>query len=222
MSTLGHFWCETATQIIVLMPFISPSLSEIFRHTAYIQLSQMFLAIIFFHLSEYLLASSIHGRPNVTAQSLLISKHYILAMVGSLLEYLIEITFFPSLKEYWWLSSVGLAMIVIGEIIRKMAILTAGRSFTHLIRIYREENHKLVTHGIYGFIRHPSYCGFLIWSVGTQVMLLNPVCVVAFAVIVWRFFAQRIPYEEYLLRQFFGAEYEQYARRVISGVPFVK
>ncbi|GAB2292020.1 protein-S-isoprenylcysteine O-methyltransferase [Dionaea muscipula] len=197
-------------------------MEEIFSYTAMRQLSQMFLAIILFHISEYFLAARIHGRRNVTAQSLLVSKHYVLAMVGSLLEYLIEMSFSPSLKEYWWLSNIGLAMVLAGEIIRKMAILTAGRSFTHLIKIYYEDHHKLITRGIYGFIRHPGYCGFLVWSIGTQVMLLNPICIVAFAVIVWHFFARRISYEEYFLRQFFGAEYEEYAQRVTSGVPFVK
>lgn len=113
-------------------------------------------------------------------------------------------------------------MIIIGEIIRKTPIVTAGRSFTHLIKINHEEHHNLVTHGVYRLMRHPSYCGFLIWSVGTQVMLCNPVSMVVFTVVVWRFFAQRIPYEEYFLKQFFGVQYIEYAENVVSGVPFVK
>ncbi|GMH16396.1 hypothetical protein Nepgr_018237 [Nepenthes gracilis] len=222
MFPLAHFWRQTKTQFLVLTLCLSPCFSEIFGYTALRQLSQMLLAIIFFHISEYFLAVSIHGRQSVTFRSLLISKHYVFAMVCSLLEYLLEITFFPTLKEYWWLSNFGLAMVVTGEIIRKMAILTAGRAFTHLIKIQHEEHHKLVKHGIYGIVRHPGYCGFSIWSIGTQVMLLNPISAVAFAIVVWHFFAERIPYEEHFLRQFFGAEYEEYARRVTSGIPFVK
>ena len=30
------------------------------------------------------------------------------------------------------------------------------------------------------WIRHPAYCGWLIWSVGTQVLLVNPICAVIF------------------------------------------
>lgn len=198
------------------------SMTEIFSYTGCRQLSQMFLAIFFFHLSEYILARAFHGSSNVTLRSLLISKNYFIAMIFSVFEYLLEISLFPSLKEYWWISNTGLAMVVIGEIIRKTAIITAGRSFTHLIKIRREEHHKLVTHGVYRFVRHPSYTGFLIWSIGTQIMLVNPFCSVAFAVVVWHFFSGRIPYEEYYLRQFFGADYDDYARRVPSGVPFVK
>ncbi|XP_021897013.1 protein-S-isoprenylcysteine O-methyltransferase B-like isoform X2 [Carica papaya] len=186
------------------------------------QLSQMFLAVIFFHSSEYVLAVAVHGRSKVNLQSLLISKYYIIAMVSSLLEYFIEIIFFSGLKEYWWISNFGLLMVIIGEIIRKMAIITAGQSFTHLIKVHHEESHKLITHGVYRFMRHPSYCGFFVWSVGTQVMLCNPLSTIVFALVVWRFFAKRIPYEEYFLRRFFGSEYEIYAQYVPSGVPFVK
>ncbi|KAL6970798.1 protein-S-isoprenylcysteine O-methyltransferase [Sarracenia purpurea var. burkii] len=195
---------------------------EIFSYTAFRQLLQMFLATFFFHISEYILAISIHGRSNVTCRDLLISKNYMLAMICSLLEYFLEIYFFPGWKEYWWISNLGLLMIVIGEIIRKAAIITAGQSFTHLIRIYHEEHHKMVTHGVYRFVRHPSYSGFFIWSIGTQIMLCNPISTIAFAVVVWNFFARRIPYEEFFLRQFFGSDYDEYAGRVPSGVPFVK
>ncbi|XP_031268377.1 protein-S-isoprenylcysteine O-methyltransferase B-like [Pistacia vera] len=197
-------------------------MAEIFSDTACRQLSQMFFAVLFFHSSEYVLAIAFHGSSNITLKSLLISKYYLLAMVLSIVEYLVEIFFFPGLKEYWWISNVGLTMVIIGEIIRKMAIITAGRAFTHLIKIYHEEHHQLVTHGVYSFIRHPGYCGFLIWSVGTQIMLCNPISTIGFAIIVWKFFHERIPYEEYFLRQFFGPKYDEYAQRVLSGVPFVK
>ncbi|XVF42650.1 hypothetical protein PTKIN_Ptkin01aG0381600 [Pterospermum kingtungense] len=184
--------------------------------------SQFFWAILFFHISEYILAAAFHGISNVNLSSLLISNEYVLAMVFSLIEYFLEALLFPGLKDHFWVSNMGIAMVVIGETVRKLAIVTAGRSFTHLIKVHHEDHHKLVTHGVYGFVRHPSYCGFLIWSVGTQIMLCNPISTIGFSVVVWKFFAKRIPYEEYFLRQFFGADYEEYARRVPSGVPFVK
>ncbi|KFK25194.1 protein-s-isoprenylcysteine o-methyltransferase b [Arabis alpina] len=196
-------------------------MTEIFSDTGIRQLTQMFLAIIFFHTSEYILAIVIHGASRVTLSSLLITKHYALAMLVSVLEYIVEIVLFPGMKQHWWISNLGLVMIVFGEIIRKTAIITAGRSFTHLIKIRHEEHHRLVTEGVYRIMRHPSYSGFLIWSVGTQVMLCNPVSAIAFAFVVWRFFAERIPYEEHYLMQFFGTEYVEYAQRVPSGVPFV-
>ena len=196
-------------------------MTEIISYTACRQLLQMFFAIFFFHASEYILALAIHGS-NITLRSVLIRKNYLLAMILSLVEYLVEIYFFPGLKEHWWISNVGLATVIIGEFIRKLAIITAGQAFTHLIKTYHEEHHKLVTHGVYRLVRHPGYCGFFIWSIGTQIMLCNPISTVAFALVVWRFFSERIPYEEYFLRRFFGSQYDDYAARVPSGVPFVK
>ncbi|CAH8365103.1 unnamed protein product [Eruca vesicaria subsp. sativa] len=207
--------------LLILHYASSTSFTEIFSDTNIRQLSQMLLALTFFHTSEYILAIAFHGAANVTLSSLLITKHYVLAMLVSLLEYLTEITLFPELKQHMWVSNFGLIMIITGETIRKTAIITAGRSFTHLIKTNHEEHHRLVTHGVYILMRHPSYCGFLIWSVGTQVMLCNPVSTVLFTVVVWRFFAQRIPYEECFLKQFFGVEYVVYAESVASGIPFV-
>lgn len=84
---------------------------------------------------------------NLTA--LLISKQYVIAMASALVEYLIEIVLFPALKEHWWVSNTGLMMVLLGEVIRKAAILTARRSFTHNIRVYYDDEHVLITHGIY-------------------------------------------------------------------------
>ncbi|KAF8411994.1 hypothetical protein HHK36_004553 [Tetracentron sinense] len=201
---------------------LQTKMAEIFGYTACRQLSQMFVAIAFFHSSEYVLAVAIHGKITVALSSLLISKQYLLAMGCSLLEYMLEIFLFPGLKEFWWISNIGLALVIIGEIIRKTAILTAGNAFTHIIRIHHEDHHELVTHGIYRFVRHPGYCGFFVWATGTQIMLCNPLCTVLFMLVIWRFFSTRIPYEEHFLKQFFGSQYEEYAQQVPSGVPFVK
>ncbi|KAK3033692.1 hypothetical protein RJ639_033916 [Escallonia herrerae] len=205
---------------LILVP--SQEMSSVKHPWAYVETQVLdFVWCTSAAFSEYILALAIHG-PHVTLKSLLISKNYLLAMVCSLIEYLVEIYFFPELKEYWYISNLGLAMVVIGEIIRKLAIITAGQAFTHLIKISHEEHHKLVTHGVYRFVRHPGYCGFFIWSIGTQIMLCNPISTVVFAFVVWQFFSQRIPYEEYFLRQFFGSRYEEYAVGLPSGIPFVK
>ena len=88
-------------------------------------------------------------------------------MLFSLLEHFIGIFLFPGLKEHWWLSNLGLAVVIVGEIIRKTSIIIVGQAFTHLIRINHEEHHKLITHGIYRCVRHPGHSGFSIWSVDT-------------------------------------------------------
>ncbi|KAG5616792.1 hypothetical protein H5410_016616 [Solanum commersonii] len=98
--------------------------------------------------------------------------------------------------------------------IRKLAIVTAGQAFTHLIKVYHEENLQLVTNGIYRFVRRPDYCGFFIWFVGSQIMLCNPISTIAFTVVVWKFFSGRIPCEDNqeLMGTSWGVEGYRYIR----------
>jgi protein-S-isoprenylcysteine O-methyltransferase len=99
---------------------------------------------------------------------------------------------------------------------------TARSHFSHTIMEKRSEGHQLVTHGIYAFLRHPSYCGWFWWVVGMQVLLWNPVCAVAYAWVSWKFFASRIEYEEGTLRRFYPQQYPEYCRRTVVGIPFIR
>lgn len=65
-----------------------------------------------------------------------------------------------------------------------MRQVTATHNFTHAIASQRTERHRLVTHGVYGYMRHPGYAGWALWAIGTQVLLANPVCTPAFLVVV--------------------------------------
>ena len=70
-------------------------------------------------------------------------------------------------------------------------------------------------------MRHPSYFGWTLWAVGTQVMLANPICIVAFAVASILFFRDRIPPEEELLVKFFGQAYINYALKTPIWLPAI-
>ncbi|KAK3260814.1 hypothetical protein CYMTET_30249, partial [Cymbomonas tetramitiformis] len=86
-------------------------------------------------------------------------------------EYFIELFLFPSIKSHEalrFISGVGLGGVIIGEFLRKTGMITAGRSFTHCIRTSKKPEHQLVTWGIYRYIRHPGYLGWLVWSISTQ------------------------------------------------------
>ena len=34
------------------------------------------------------------------------------------------------------------------------------------------------------YLRHPGYFGFMLWALGMQCLLVNPVCIVAFTAVV--------------------------------------
>ena len=52
-------------------------------------------------------------------------------------------------------------------------------------------------------------------------LLVNPVCLVAYAIASWKFFKGRVEIEEETLVDFFGEDYIEYQRKVGTGLPFI-
>nr|XP_025041258.1 protein-S-isoprenylcysteine O-methyltransferase [Pelodiscus sinensis] len=176
-----------------------------------------------FHYSEYLV-TAINNPRSLSLDSFLLnhSFEYNLAALSSWIEFTVEKIIYPEMKQITWLSAVGLLMVIFGECLRKAAMLTAGSNFNHIVQNEKSDTHTLVTSGVYGWFRHPSYVGWFYWSIGTQVLLCNPICVVGYTLASWRFFKERIEEEEMTLIHFFGEEYLKYKKRVPSGLPFIK
>ena len=179
--------------------------------------------IVFFHYSEYL-SVAVFNPSDLKMDAFLLTHSwaYGIALSTSVTEMGIESYFFPFLKGNLYLISFGLLMTSLGEFIRKLAMYTAGVSFTHMVSTWKEDEHKLVTSGIYNWCRHPGYVGWTIWSIGTQVVLCNPFCFVAYICAVKVFYQKRITVEEFHLIRFFGRRYIEYQQRVPSGLPFIK
>lgn len=150
------------------------------------------------------------------------SKEFLYAFVAALVEYAVEWLFFGWLKQSRLVLALALAMVVAFQTLRTAAMYTAASNFTHQIAEHKTENHELVTTGVYAYLRHPSYCGWFWWAIGTQLLLANPICTIGYAVASWRFFDDRIRYEEATLREYFGENYVKYAARVGTGIPFIR
>ena len=117
--------------------------------------------------------------------------------------------------------TLGLALLILGQILRSLAMARAGTNFTHLVASHKRAGHVLVTDGVYKYLRHPSYCGFFWWGVGGQMVLGNTWCLLGYAVVLWRFFRARIEKEEGFLVGFFANEYVRYRERTRVGIPFI-
>ena len=191
------------------------------EHYVYFGLYAMSLA--FFHQSEYVV-TAIFNSHTLSVDSFLLnhSWEYGIAAISSWIEFWVEYYFFPGIKSFHFLSLIGLVLVIGGEALRKLSMFTAASNFTHHVQFRKHHGHTLVTHGVYALFRHPSYVGWFYWSVGTQLLLCNPICLVGYTLASWRFFEDRIIDEEELLIQFFGDEYVEYKRRVPTGIPFIK
>ena len=176
------------------------------------------MLVAYFHFSEFMYISLSHGYIKFDQLMVNHSREYAAAFTISMLEYFISPFRLPSA-----IRGIGIVTAVLGLFIRGSAMVVAGRAFTHLIAKRRSHTHRLVTSGPYQYMRHPGYCGWFFWAVGSQLILGNPVCTVAFVLVNYSFFKERIQYEEEKLVEFFEMDYIRYmAKTPFSGVPFIK
>ena len=81
-----------------------------------------------------------------------------------------------------------------------------------------QPGHKLVTSGVYGVIRHPSYLGLLVNSLGWALAFRSGVGVLLTVLLIPPLLA-RIRAEERMLRTEFGSEYDLYCIRTSRLIP---
>jgi len=101
---------------------------------------------------------------------------------------------------------------------RWYSIWVLGKFFTRVVSI--QAGQTVVEKGAYRFIRHPSYLGLLISSLGWALAFRSLVGVALTALLIPPLIA-RIRAEEALLAEAFGDEYAAYrarARRLVPGL----
>jgi len=192
----------------------------IFLSESFVDVGFYLFFLSIFHTWEYIYVALFHPQ-ELSIDSFLLnhSNEYSIALISSWAEYIVERLFMPSSKGHWPILVIGVLICLGGQIIRILAMYTAGKNFHHQIRLERDKSHKLVCSGIYSLLRHPSYFGWFYWSIGTQIILLNPICFCGFAFYSWRFFYERIREEEDTLIAFFGEDYIRYRAQTPVGIP---
>ena len=110
----------------------------------------------------------------------------------------------------------GVVLFTAGSALRLWPVFVLGHRFSGLVAI--QPGHTLVTSGVYGLIRHPSYLGLLVNSLGWGLAFRSGVGVLLAALMIPPLLA-RIGAEERLLRTEFGAEYDSYRARTSRLIP---
>ncbi|KAL4778313.1 Isoprenylcysteine carboxyl methyltransferase family-domain-containing protein [Aspergillus varians] len=187
-------------------------------------------SLCLFHFLEYYITAAYNTRYADVSAFLLTSNGwaYNVAHISAALECLLTYVFYPHDSYFDFTAPVhgvklqvilGLLLMGLGQTVRSLAMAQAGSNFNHTVQVERKEGHSLVTRGVYAVLRHPSYFGFFWWGIGTQLVLGNVVCLVGYAVVLWKFFSHRIDREERFLIAFFGEEYVEYKKRTTVGIP---
>jgi protein-S-isoprenylcysteine O-methyltransferase Ste14 len=110
----------------------------------------------------------------------------------------------------------GVVLFAAGGALRIWPVFTLGRRFSGLVAI--QAGHTLVTRGVYGVIRHPSYLGLLVNALGWGLAFRSALGVLLTALLIPPLLA-RIRAEERLLRAQFGGEYDAYCARTARLIP---
>jgi protein-S-isoprenylcysteine O-methyltransferase Ste14 len=112
----------------------------------------------------------------------------------------------------------GVALFAAGGLLRIWPVFVLGRRFSGLVAI--QPGHTLVTTGPYARIRHPSYLGMLVATVGWALVFRSGVGLVLTAVLLVPLVA-RLRAEERLLAAAFGAEWQAWRARTARLLPGV-
>jgi protein-S-isoprenylcysteine O-methyltransferase Ste14 len=110
----------------------------------------------------------------------------------------------------------GVVLFAAGGVLRMRPVFGLGRRFSGLVAI--QPGHALVTDGIYGIIRNPSYLGFIINTLGWGLAFRSMVGVILAALHIPPIVA-RIRAEEAMLRMQFDGEFDRYSDRTYRLIP---
>ena len=141
-----------------------------------------------------------------------------LALIGMLAAFLPAYT---DRKDFWVLDGdmvrwLGFALFVAGGVLRMWPVFVLGHRFSGLVAI--QHGHVLVTKGIYSVVRHPSYLGLLVNSLGWALAFRSAVGMML-VIVTLPLILARIKAEEMLLRTTFGSEYDDYCARTSRLIP---
>src|ERR1035437_262651 len=114
---------------------------------------------------------------------------------------------------------VGLCFIVVGLIIRWIAILTLRKYFTTNVVI--QLDHRIIKTGLYRFVRHPSYSGSIISFCGLGLAFSNLISFVVLVIPITIAFLKRIQLEEQALSGAFREEYTDYCKMSWALFPWI-
>ena len=142
-----------------------------------------------------------------------------IVIVANFLSYFVSRWTSAPIAENANIRYVGLALIIIGVILRFTIVASLGKFFT--VNVVITQDHQLKTDGFYRYVRHPSYAASILSFAGYGVSLNNWISLIVVVTSVATAFLIRIRIEEQTLIEHFGDEYLEYIKGTKRLIPFV-
>jgi protein-S-isoprenylcysteine O-methyltransferase Ste14 len=115
--------------------------------------------------------------------------------------------------------ALGLAILLAGSALRHYCFRTLGRYFTGNVKV--QDDQPVIEHGLYRFVRHPSYTVGVLMYFGTGLALTNWLSILILVGMGVVTYSYRVRVEEQALGSSLGQPYLEYMRRTKRFVPFV-
>lgn len=94
-----------------------------------------------------------------------------------------------------------------------------GRNWSVSLEV--RAKHKLITEGVYRYVRHPMYSAFFLWAVAQSLLLPNWVAGLSGIIGFGTLYSFRVAREEQLMLDAFGDEYREYMQRTARILPWL-
>ncbi|HEY1676107.1 MAG TPA: isoprenylcysteine carboxylmethyltransferase family protein [Candidatus Sulfotelmatobacter sp.] len=130
--------------------------------------------------------------------------------------------FLPPVAALSGIAGIAFAIVTVGIALASVCLIASAVRFLGkqwAMRARLVEDHELITDGPYAHIRNPIYTGMYGMLIATGLATERWIALVAAIVIFAIGLVIRVRVEEKLLRDQFGAEFDEYAKRVPAVIP---
>jgi len=141
---------------------------------------------------------------------------YGLITLGYTLSFSIGATKIGRMVPWNTFFSIGMALVVMGFIIRIHSMLTLKQYFSYSVT--KVENHKIIATGLYKFIRHPGYLGQLMIFLGISISISNWFSILLMMIPILIGYLYRMRIEEKFMSVQLGEDYlvyQEHTKRII-------
>ena len=145
----------------------------------------------------------------------------LLAFLGMLAIPLVHLTTallrFVNYAQPPWVGIAGAIVFVGALLLLWRTHVDLGRNWSESLELM--ESHRLVTNGVYRYIRHPMYAAIWLWAAAQALLLHNFIAGFSALLLFAPLYFVRVPREEKMMLEHFGEQYAVYMSRTRRVLP---
>jgi protein-S-isoprenylcysteine O-methyltransferase Ste14 len=116
-----------------------------------------------------------------------------------------------------WGSWIGVITFMVGLWLLWRSHADLGRNWRVTTEI--TEGHKLVTTGVFRYIRHPMYSAHFLWGIAQVLLIHNWIAGLASLIVMLPMYLLRVRREERMMLDEFGEDYRKYMKQTARLIP---